>query len=155
MDYLTKYYKNLSEDLQFKVNFLSYRVKLLTEGDDAGGAEESNPYMQPNWVAPEFNPNQPTSPQPPQSSPGWSNSNPQPNPNNYPGGPDDPDFQKDMKKWQEGYERAKDNYYQWMRNQRGINRHGDGRVNRDPDVGSPYEAPLPPWQGYGIQDTNT
>jgi hypothetical protein len=42
------------------------------------------------WVAPEVNPNQPTSPQPPQNDQEWGNSNPQPNPLNYPDGANDP-----------------------------------------------------------------
>jgi len=143
MHYLTRYYKNLSEDLQAKVNFLSSQVKLLTEADDAGGAGEANPYMPPNWTAPELNPNQPTSPQPPQDFQGFENNNPAPLPGNYPGGSSDPDYIRDLQKWEQALARAKQNYYEWMRNQRGINR-GYGGLNRT-GPNDWRESPLPSW----------
>ena len=146
MNYLTNYYKNLSEDLQAKVNLLSYRVRLLREAansDVAAPEPESNPYIQPPWVAPEFDPNRPTSPQPPMNIDDYWANNPQPNPANYPYGRDDPDYKKDMDKWNKAYDRAKQNYFEWMRNQRGINR-GYGGLNVNPDLGT-QEAPLPPW----------
>jgi hypothetical protein len=146
MNYLTNYYKNRCTQLQEQVNRLSNRIRLLSEASDVAAQEqESNPYMPPPWHAPEFNPNQPTSPQPPMNVDEWYQNNPKPNPANYPDGPDDPDYKKDLDKWYDAYQRAKENYHAWMRNQRGINR-GNGRFNQDPDPWHQgVEAPLPPW----------
>ena len=66
MEYLTNYYKNLSEQLQNKVNMLSSQIKFLNESanPDPGDLQSpwqtpySNPYSpsQPYWTPPEPKP---------------------------------------------------------------------------------------------------
>jgi len=131
MNYLTNYYKNLSEQLQAKVNILSQKVRLLSENDTySGEAEEDteNPWMVPEWTPPEFNPGLPRSPVRPPNQQEWERDNPYPNSNNYPDGPDDPDFKRDVQRWLDARWRAHMNYHAWFMHMRGLNRiTGEGK----------------------------
>ena len=70
MDYVTQYYKNLSEQLQQRVNFLNKKVKYLTEaeatpGPTDGGKGGQSPftpggYFYPSQLTPKFSPMPPT-----------------------------------------------------------------------------------------------
>lgn len=53
MNYVTNYYKNLSEQLQEKVNVLNYKLKLLTEGE---GWEEAENTVEPPPSSPRIPP---------------------------------------------------------------------------------------------------
>jgi len=127
MNYLTNYYKNLSEQLQAKVNILSQKVRLLSEdaGDSASGdaiEDTDNPWIDPVWTPPEFNPDLPRSPVRPLNEFEWITNNPRPNENNYPLGPRDPAYQRDYQQWIEALLRAMQNYNSWFRYMRGLNR---------------------------------
>lgn len=123
MDYVTQYYKNLSEQLQQRVNFLNKKVKYLTEaeapaeptpGPTDGGKGGQSPftpggYFYPSQLNPPLKPKpyrgqEPVkpghySPEPPPRSWQWLIDNPPPNPDNYPGGVNDPQFEKDAEEW--------------------------------------------------------
>lgn len=80
MDYVTQYYKNLSEQLQQRVNFLNKKVKYLTEAEAApgptdGGKGGQSPfapggYFYPSQLTPKF------SPMPPKPAPFNPSDNP-------------------------------------------------------------------------------
>jgi len=133
MNYLTNYYKNRCNQLQEQFNRLSNRIRLLSEdaGDsEAGEAQETpnNPWMEPEWTPPEFNPRLPQSPVRPPNQQEWERDNPRPNPNNYPGNWQDPDYQRDVFLWELAQIRAHENYSAWFRYMRGLNRiTGEGK----------------------------
>lgn len=133
MDYLTNFYKNRCDQLQEQVNRLSYRVRLLSEEGDseAGEAQErpdANPWATPEWSPPEFNPSLPQSPVRPPNDTEWTRDNPRPNPNNYDGRENDPEYKRDLDLWHAAQIRAHDNYMRWYRYMRGLNRiTGEGK----------------------------
>lgn len=146
MNYLTNYYKNLSEQLQEQVNILSQKVRLLIESDTyAGDAQETpgeapgaNPWIEPDWHPPELNPNQ--SPVRPLDQRQWERDNPKPQPYNYPGGYNDPDYQRDLQRWKDAREQANANYMRWYRYMRGLNRitgQGKDKEWELPNFGDP------------------
>jgi len=127
MNYLTNYYKNLSEQLQQRVDILSNRIRLLSE--DAGDSEAGdpventeNPWMTPEWAPPEFNPRLPQSPVRPPNEQEWERDNPYPDAGNYPGRYQDPDYIRDVELWMAARDRAHANYSAWYRYMRGLNR---------------------------------
>ena len=126
MNYLTNFYKNKCENLQEQVNKLSNRIRLLSEeGDSAAGEavqNTQNPWMAPEWAPPEFNPSLPQSPVRPPNEEEWRRDNPYPNSDNYPEGPNDPNFIRDVDLWHRAQNRAHANYSAWFRYQRGLNR---------------------------------
>ena len=66
MDYLTNYYKNLSEQLQNKVNILSSQIKFLNESANPDPGDLQSP-----WQTPYNNPYSPSQPywEPPEPQP--------------------------------------------------------------------------------------
>jgi len=128
MNYLTNYYKNLSEQLQQRVNFLNKKVKYLTEaeatpGPTDGGKGGQSPftpggYFYPSQLnPPQFTPKPYTvphrfavpgpinpghySPHPPIGFDEWIKQNPQPRPG--PGGPLDKDYLRLLDRWMDKY----------------------------------------------------
>jgi hypothetical protein len=126
MDYVTQYYKNLSEQLSQRVNYLSRKVKYLTEsggptitdGNQGSGNTTVSPfgpggYFYPSQLNPPTqNPNQSPSltpydgpgtiqpghysPAPPPSYEEWVRDWPYPNPDNYPGGANSDEYRRDV-----------------------------------------------------------
>lgn len=113
MDYVTQYYKNLSEQLQQRVNILTRKVKYLTEaeatpGPTDGGKGGQSPFTPGGYFYPsQLNPPQFTpkpydgygpakpgqySPAKPPSIDEWLRENPRPNFEDYPYG--DPEFER-------------------------------------------------------------
>jgi hypothetical protein len=148
MNYLTNYYKNRCTQLQEQVSRLSNRIRLLSEDDTyAGEAQQApsgntseNPWLEPAWTVPPLDPNQ--SPVRPPNQGEWERNNPKPNPNNYPGGERDAEYQRDLARWYDAYTRAFLNYMAWYRYMRGLNRiTGQGKDRewelprfRDPEI---------------------
>jgi len=66
MDYLTRYYRNLCEQLQQQVNILSNQLNVLNEMDSGGNPYDANPYLPYVPGGPDIpNPKPPFVPPPP------------------------------------------------------------------------------------------
>ncbi len=161
MDYVTQYYKNLSEQLSQRVNYLSRKVKYLTEsggptitdGNQGSGNTTVSPfgpggYFYPSQLTPTQNPNQSPSispydgpgpvqpghysPAPPPSYEEWKEEWPEPNPDNYPWGTEDPEYIRDMRARDEAFEQFQEQWRKWKKERAG----GAGG----------YRLPRPGWQ---------
>jgi len=100
MNYLTNYYKNLSEQLQEKVNYL----KTLLNEDNDPNSNPSKPSGSPQPAGPRPSPAPAPTPTPAQIPPGQAPF--RPDPRGYPGGSQDPNYQRD---WYE--------YFKWWQTQ--------------------------------------
>jgi len=132
MDYVTQYYKNLSEQLQQRVNFLNKKVKYLTEaeatpGPTDGGKGGQSPfapggYFYPSQLnPPQFTPNPKPyrnpgpikpgdySPYMPESLQEWLRENPRPNFEDYP--PGSPEFERLYDIWYQKYVQFLNDYF--------------------------------------------
>lgn len=148
MDYVTQYYKNLSEQLSQRVNYLSRKVKYLTEsggptitdGNQGSGNTTVSPfgpggYFYPSQLTPTQNPNQSPSispydgpgpiqpghysPAPPPSYEEWEREWPPPNPANYPDGKWDDEYDRDMEAWEKAYREWQRRWEIWRRERAG------------------------------------
>ena len=134
MDYVTQYYKNLSEQLQQRVNILTRKVKYLTEAEatpgptdggktDGGKTDGGNGYQLPYYSYPSQSNPYPR-PRPPHLKPGqydippggpptdleWMEQNPPPN-------PDSPNYAQELYEWTRKRKENQDQRYRWYRQQ--------------------------------------
>ncbi len=125
MNYLTNYYKNLSEQLQQRVNHLQ---KLLKESEtktriipsvmpvqptsgnpNKPSAEEPKTNFPGAWGTEQY----PTAPMEPQNFDKWSANNPKPNPSNFEGGQEGEEFKEANKNYYDKYYGAKEKHTKW------------------------------------------
>lgn len=103
MDYITRHYKTLSENLQRKLALLEMSIAQATP---PAGTSPTGP-MGPPSPAPGVAPATPPAPAPgPGTSPTYPPGTypPPPSPANYPGGSRDPNFAEDYRQWLRGWQ---------------------------------------------------
>jgi translation initiation factor IF-2 len=128
MDYLTKYYKNLSEELERRVNLLEMMVAQATPP-----STPPTPAVAPPPTPPAPTPGPAPTPAPPSGPP------PQPDPGRFKDGTRDP-----------GYGKAFDEYYRWYFGLNPDDRQGFPNPSSFPKPGRPYTVnPARPRPGGG------
>lgn len=94
MDYVTNYYKNLSEELSRKLNLLEAMVAQATSPSPTSAPAGTSPTAPMGPPSPGVMP-APTAPGTPYPPP--------PHPMDYPGGVNSPEFKKAYDRWLEGF----------------------------------------------------